>query len=86
MDGEAVIPYPHYRFDNLQVETSVFVHSPKKDGGCKLCLGHIPPCPDRDGGGGNGAAPSPAEAWDGGAVCTPSSANGDGGDLDMLGN
>ena len=59
--------------------TSVVVPSPKKDGGCKLC-------PDRDGGGGNGVAPSPAEAWDGGAVCTPSSANGNSGALDMLGN
>ena len=66
--------------------TSLVVPSPKKDDGCKLCRGPIPPCPDRDGGGGNGAAPSPAEAWDGGAVCTPISANGDGGALDMLGN
>ena len=59
--------------------TSLVAPSPKKDGGYKLCRGPIPPCPDRDGGGGNGAAPSPAEALDGGAMCTPNSANGDGG-------
>ena len=60
--------------------TSVAWPSPKKDGGCKPCLGPIPPCPERDGGD-DGAAPSPAKAWDGGAVCTPSSASGDGGAL-----
>ena len=63
-------PTPTYRVNNLQVDFGSCA-KPEKDGGSKLCRGPIPPCPDWDGGGDNGAAPSLAEASDGGAVYTP---------------